>query len=482
MRGVGLLLALTAAPWCAAPALGQTPDTAPSASRIWRWTVTNVTRFESWHFFDPPPSGGDPTYAFLANRLRAGVTLTRGRVEASAGLHYVQFAGLPERAVGPGPLGTGALYYEHSGRTASRGVSLRTLSLRLRLPGGASLQAGRFGYTSGAESPSGHPRIEAVKRARLDARLVGEFEWSLYQRSFDGVRGDLDRRGWHLTAAWLRPTQGGFEDEAGVQIRDIDVESLTLTLRPGTLVPATDVAVFAHRYDDHRPVTARPDNSGLRATRADVGVTTIGVSVVGAQAGRAGEADWLGWLAVQRGTWYGLSHRAWSLAVEGGHQWRAAWEPWLRGGYLYASGDADGADGRHGTFFPMLPTVRRYALTTAYAPMNLEDAFTELVVRPTARMTVRMDARRLRLAEAADLWYAGSGATRREGSYFGYAGRPSGRHRDLGVVVEGAADVAISRSWSINGFLGGVRGGRVPRTSFPGRWLRFAYLEQVIRF
>lgn len=479
------LLALIAVSAIQLPVYTQTAEGAPASAhsdRPWRWTMSNITRVESWSFFAPPPSGGDPRYAFAGNRLRMTVTVTTARLDFSAGVQHVQLAGLPERAVGPGPLGTGALYFEHSGETNSRGVSLRALNVRVRLPRGVSLQAGRFGYTSGAESPSGQAKIESVKRARLDSRLIGEFEWSLHQRSFDGVRGDIDRRRWHLTSAWLRPTQGGFEDDAGSSLRDIDVGTLTITLRPGVVAPATDVAIFAHGYDDHRAVSARPDNSGRSAARADVGVTTIGAAAVGSAAARGGELDWMLWAAAQSGSWYELSHRAWSIALEGGYQWRAAWQPWLRAGYLHASGDPDAADSRHGTFFPMLPTVRRYSFTTAYAPMNLEDAFAELIVRPTPRVTARADVRRLRLAQANDRWYAGSGATRREGTYFGYAGRPSGGERDLGVVIESAADVTMKDHWSINGFIGGIRGGHAVQSLFTGRWLRFAYLENVIHF
>jgi hypothetical protein len=460
------------------------PSTAPVSAPppSWRVAVSNTTRAEAWHFFTPPPTGGDPMYAFVANRLRINATRSWSRIELAAGMHYVQFGGLPRDAVGPGMLGTGALYFEHSGDTSSRGVSLRTLNLRARLPHGIVLQGGRFGYTSGAESPSGRPKVESVKRARLDSRLIGEFEWSLYQRSFDGIRGDIDRRRWHATAAWLRPTQGGFEEETGSSLREIDVETVTVTLRPGTVAPATDVAFFTQRYDDHRPVTARPDNSGRAAARADVGVTTIGAAAVGSAAVDSGEVDWLAWGAVQRGSWYELSHQAWSIVIEGGHQWRNGWRPWVRAGYLYASGDGNASDGRHGTFFPMLPTVRRYSFTTAYAPMNLTDGFAELIVRPTPRLSARADVRRLRLAHASDRWYAGSGATRRTGPYFGYAGRPSGGQSDLGIAVEGAADVALNPHWSINGFFGAVRGGRTVQTLFAGRWLRFAYVEQVLQF
>jgi hypothetical protein len=40
-----------------------------------------------------------------------------------------------------------------------------------------------------------------------------------------------------------------------------------MTLRPDVWLPATDLALFAVHYDDHRPVSARPDNTGLLASR-----------------------------------------------------------------------------------------------------------------------------------------------------------------------------------------------------------------------
>ena len=480
-RGFSLLLIGGMA---AVPARAQTTAAAapPPGGGAWTWAVSNLTRVESWSFFEPPPSGGNPDYTFTGNRLRLGLSWTSPRLEVAGAVQYVQFGGLPDDAVGPGPLGTGALYFDHAGSTTSRGLYLRTLNVRARLPHGVAIQAGRFGYTSGAEAPSGRTKVEAVKRARLDSRLLGEFEWSLYQRAFDGVRGDVDAARWRLTAAWLRPTQGGFEEDAGASLRNVDVGTVTLTLRPGVVAPATEVAFFANRYADDRPVTARPDNSGRAASAVDVGITTFGASAVGAGRAGAGEADWLLWFAGQRGSWYEQSQASWSMALEGGYQWRSPWQPWLRAGYLRASGDHDPGDDRHGTFFPVLPTVRRYSFTTAYAPMNLEDTFAELIVRPNSRLMARADVRRLRLAEAADRWYAGSGATRRRGAYFGYAGRVAGGHTGLGTAVQGAVDLRISRHWSVNAFAGTIRGGPVVQTLFVGRRLRFMYIESIVQF
>jgi hypothetical protein len=466
--------------------LAQTPTAAPppAPTPAWKLNVVNMTRVESWQFFEPPPSGGDPSYAFVANRFRASLTGTWKPFDFSAAIQYVQFGGLPTGAAGPGALGTGALYYQHSGETTSRGLYSRTLNVRVRLPHSVTLQAGRVAYVSGAEAASGRPKIEAVKRARVDSRLIGEFEWSLYQRSFDGVRADVDQKRWHATGAWLRPTQGGFEEEAGKSLGEVDLVTGVLALRPGVVLAGTDLTLFAYRYDDDRRVAARPDNSGLAAPRVDVGITTFGVSAVGAAPRGSGEVDYLAWLAAQTGDCYGQAHRAWSLAAEAGYQWKKArWQPWVRAGYLHASGDDNPSDGRHGTFFPMVPTVRKYSMTTVYSTMNLDDLFAEVIVKPATRFTARLDVRRLWLAEAADRWYAGSGATQRTGTFFGYAGRRSGDSTDLApLVMQGAADVTIARHWTANAFVGAIRGGDVVAASFQGRWLRFVYLEQVLQW
>src|SRR5947207_4355125 len=482
------LAALVTPPGIATAAAAQTvapaaPAGRPNVSTSWHWTVNNMTRLESWSFFEPRPGGGDPESTFVGNRLRVGLTRSWPRVDFSAALQYVQFAGLPTHAVGPGAFGAGALYFDGSGSTTSHQVYPRVLSVRLKLPAGVTVDAGRFGYTSGAEAPSGEGKIEAVKAARLDSRLIGDFEWSLYQRSYDGARADVDRKPWHLTGTWLRPTQGGYKSAAGRSLGDVNVGAVTLTLRPGTLVPRTDVAPFVYRYDDSRDVAARPDNTGRPASRVDVGITTLGASAVGAAPIGSGEADWFGWFAGQTGDWYGQLQRAWSFSTEAGYQWKSArWQPWLRGGHLAASGDSNPADNRHGTFFLMIPTVRRYSYTTVYAPTNLEDTFAELVLRPSARATLRADVRRLALSDAADRWYSGSGATAAHGTFFGFAARPSTGFTDLGRVAEGSADVRLGPHWAVNGFLGSIEGGQVVKALFARSSLRYLYLENVIQF
>ena len=112
MLGVLALLGLAAA------ATGETepaPQPAPAVATSWRVGVANLTRVELWRFFEPPPAGGDPDYTFIGNRLRLTVGGTWRRLDVNLAAQYVQLGGLPRDAVGPGPFGTGALYYQHAG-------------------------------------------------------------------------------------------------------------------------------------------------------------------------------------------------------------------------------------------------------------------------------------------------------------------------------------------------------------------------------
>jgi hypothetical protein len=464
----------------------QSPSPATSAATTSAFApiLRNVTRVESWSFFEPPPGGGDPDYTFVANRLLAGFSHARSRHEFNAALQYVQFGGLPDNASGPGALGTGANYFAHNRRSDSRRVYLKSLNVLFRraLPG-LNVRLGRMGYASGGEAPSGNPAIEALKRMRLDSRLVGEFEWSIYQRAFDGVRGDWTRDRLQVTGTAFWPTQGGFDERAGASLRDVRILSAVATLKPSLLLSRTEVQVFAHHYADDRPVTGRPDNTTRRVSRADVGYLTSGAHVAGVYPMGRGSGDVLAWSALQRGDWYESAQRAWAVALEGGFQWTdSPWAPWLRVGWNRASGDADPEDLSHRTFMPPLPTARKYSLSTAYTFMNLDDLFVQALLKPRPEVNVRADVHRLRLVQPNDLWYAGSGATRRQGAIFGYAGRRSGGVEDLGTIIEGSVDWTINRRWSINGYLGRMAAGDVVRSTFAGDRLTFGYVENVIRF
>jgi len=176
--------------------------------------VRDWTRVETWRFFEPPNGGGNNDYAFVATRLFGSVQRTAPAYDLTAALQYVQFGGLPSDAVGPGPLGTGAVYYAHAGCSDSHQVYLRYANVRFkRLVPHTTIQVGRMPYASGGEAASANPKIEAVRAQRIAARVIGEFGWSIYQRAYDGVRVDTASRRWTATGFAFHPTQGGFEDD-----------------------------------------------------------------------------------------------------------------------------------------------------------------------------------------------------------------------------------------------------------------------------
>ncbi len=459
----------------------QTPPAAQSPAVPATFFARNTTRVESWRFFEPRPGGGDPRYAFIANRLLFGARHTGRRWHFQGAGQYVQFGHLPQRAFGPGPLGTGGAYYDASRDAASRQLYLKYLNATIKgLAPGLDIQAGRFGYASGAEAFSGVPKIEAVKRQRVDSRLIGEFEWSIYQRSFDGVRTDWRRGRYQLTGAWFRPTQGGFEEDANVHVREVNVAVAALTAKPGRWLPHTESQVFVYHYDDNRPVPARPDNSRMPAAAVDVAVTTAGGTLVTAW---PSGFDTLLWAAAQTGDWYGQNHRAWSLAAEAGYQWNdATWKPWVRAGINASSGDGAPGDAGHRTFFQMLPTARKYSLSTVYTQMNLRDLFLQALLRPSAALSIRADLHRLDLMQRADRWYFGSGITQRTGAGFGFGTRASTNEQAFGTVLEGAAEYTFNPNWSLNGYAGWIRGAGVVQRLFAARNLTFFYIENLLQF
>ncbi len=441
-----------------------------------------TTRIETWSFFQPPPGGGDPDYSFFANRATFGVAVSGRRLDAEAAFQYAQLLGLPSRAFGPGALGGGALYFFSAEAAEAYQLYIKTSMLRIKnVVPGLSIAIGRMGFSSGSETPSGDAAIDGVLQQRIGSRLIGDFEWSIVQRSFDGARLDVDRPSWSANASLLFPTQGGYEESANPTISSVKVLTGSVTAKPA-LLPHQALQFFVYHYRDQRDVRARPDNAMVGLSKADVSIGTFGVSDVGVVRVGPGELDGVVWFAAQTGDWYGQKHVAHSAALEVGYRWQASGRPWLRAGMLRASGDAAPDDREHHTFFQMLPSVQRYSASTTYALMNVQDMFAQISFEPRSRMTARAEVHRLSLAQAADRWYYGSGATSRTGTFFGFATRSSGGATRLGTIAEGSIDVSLKRYWSMNGYVGWMKGSDVVRRTFAADRLVFFYLENVLSF
>lgn len=429
-------------------------------------------RWEEWRFFDPAAPGGDPDYGFFSNQFRFGVKVDQNKWQAEASLQYVKQVSLPDDAAGVpgGALGLGAVYFLHNGSTAPDSLYIKYLNLGLLdiADTGINATVGRFDYSGGLEAMSGIPKIDWLKKTRLDARLIGGFDYSIYQRSFDGFKLGWNHDTGYLSIAGFRPTQGGFEASANKEISRIDILATSYTFKPGKLVPNSEIQLFDYYLSDTRNVAFRADNSGSPLPlRQDLSFHTIGGHFAGAKKLGSGTADLLLWGAYQTGDWFEQDHRASAVAAEFGYEFTdVPWKPWIRVGGFYGSGDDNPADGTHNTFYQILPTVRKYSFTTAYNLMNNEDYFIQLLLSPWKKLNLRTDLHYLRLAESADLWYSGAGATQSHGVIQGFSGRPSGGDNYLGTSLEFTAQYKLTKDINTQVFYGHIFGGDVIKNNF----------------
>ena len=467
-----------------APAPGALGDTS--------FLVQNLTRAELWRFFAPPAGGGvHPDYAFVGNRSTLGARYRGARWGMHGAIQYVRLENLPSGAIGPGLLGTGGAYFYQASGTFSYQFYLRSLSLSFTHPtSGLWLEAGRFSRAAAEEPASDDPAIDTLARAHLSGRLLGDMEWSMYQRAWDGARGGIARNRWRATATAAVPTQGTYEESANLSMSKVRVAAVELSTHAGVLVPHTAMTAFAYGYDDTRGITARPDNHVSLPTRrvptpvkADVRIGTVGASAVGAFPNAAGRADVLAWGAVQTGDWYGQRHGAFAAAGQLGQQWTGVpWQPWLRTGVDYASGDDSAVDDAHGTFFPMLPSGNQLSRSSTYALMNVVDAWAEMRLTPASNVDAQAAVHHVRLANRRDGWYTGSGATARTGNFFGFQARNTIGAPTLGTIVEGEITWRATRWWTLRAYAGRMAAGDAVRNVFAGRNLVTAWLESHVSF
>ncbi|RCK81255.1 MAG: hypothetical protein OZSIB_2124 [Candidatus Ozemobacter sibiricus] len=466
----------------------EKPPTKPTAG--WSFSSTNTLRHEYWNTFQAVNSPLDPSYSLLADRLALTLKHQNPATVFTATLNVVKFLNLPEDT----SFGSASTYSTNGVRENDAKVYVRVMNFTFKRLGDKRLTAtiGRFNFANGTEWKGSDPTVEWVKNNRIADRLLGQPNWTMLQRSMNGLvlKHDLPR--FQLAASAWKPTAGTYSEQAGDLINDIKVFTLAGTHKFDTALPRQEVQWFAYEYDDHRPIVApRGDNAVTGAAQTprrstdgiDVRIRTYGVSAVGAYDCPTGRVDTMVWWAVQRGDWYELTHRAHAVALELGHQWtKAPWKPWLRAGLNQSSGDADPHDGTHGTFFLMLPS-RKYSNCNAYNQSNLKDYLLQLSVKPSARADLRFDYHRLRLTEGADRWYTGGGAMANTGPGNGFTARKTGGKTDLGSVFEFLGTYTLSKEHKVNLFVSRLRGGDAIDASFGAkRDQTFSYLELVTDF
>ena len=426
-------------------------------------------RYEAWNWFEAP--SGNNLYSYSGTVVRFGFSQKHEHYDWNIEFEAPILLGIPNNAVHPAPLGQyglgGAYYVANDKSQDTAFIFPKQAFLRIRGEH-SSLRMGRMEFTDGSEVTPKDPTLASLKADRIGQRLLGNFGYSDVMRSFDGLQYAYSNGPWTFTALSLIPTRGVFQVDGWGWVK-APVTYVALTRQADLGSSRAEWRLFGIYYNDDRPLV-KTDNRPAAAKATDLGginIGTYGGHFILAAPTSSGTIDFLGWGALQSGSWGLLTQRSGAAAIEGGWQptFASRVRPWFRGGYYYSSGDGNPADDKHGTFFAILPTPRIYARFPFFNSMNNTDAFSEVMLRPTKQLTIRSDVHGLWLSNKNDLWYSGGGAF--QPSSFGFNGRPSNGGKSLATLYDISGDYKWKYGFSFCLYFGYAVGGDVIKKIYP---------------
>ena len=473
-------------------ALDARAQSAPDQIKIGDITVTGSlrSRLYSWDWFEP--TSGNNQYTYSGNLLRIGFSENLDTWDWNAEFAVPFLLGLPSNATGTGPqqgaLGLGSNYVSaNSGSQNAAMIFPKQLYVRFDGLGGDkkhTLQIGRFTFLDGSEVVPRNAALAALKRDRVNQRLIGDFGFSDVGRSFDGVHYSYGTAADNFTFVGAVPTRGVFQVD-GWGWNRIGLGYASYTHEWGSGRHSADTRFFAIEYDDFRHIL-KTDNRALAVRRGDlenIRINTFGGHSLHAYDTSAGTIYGLFWGALQTGRWGVQKQRAGAFDAEAGFQpkFLPRLKPSVGGGFTLGSGDGNPNDSTHGTFFQLLPTPRPYARFPFFNMMNNQDTYGIVTLRPGPKVTVSSEFHSLRLDNANDFWYSGGGPF--QPWTFGYTGRSTSGHRSLANLYDANVDYRVNRRLTLTAYLGYAQGLAIMEQIYPqGKDGRFGYLEFLYRF
>lgn len=399
--------------------------------------VNILMRNELWSTFQQQNTDTDRTYDFFLVRARAFIDFDWEHVSLHVMGQGVKAFNLPEDGVfGPGPL-----YFTASDdKTGPGNFQFVEAYLHLKNLNGFYLKGGRINYEDGGEVLyEDSPQLTWLIKKRLSERLIGNWDWTLVGRRFDGGTAGYANDIFNLNLMGAVVTFGGYDIDDGLW-KDLDtvfVSGGSITLKKDALLKNTQFQIFDYFYfDDRTPAVALAGD--------DLKINTAGISMVGAYPAGPGALDLMLWFAFQLGDFGVENQKALAFISELGYQFSAApWKPWVRVGLAYASGDGDPDDSDNGTFFNMVPTNHKwygYADTTAFS--NIIDAYTQILLKPFPVVGFDVEGHLFWLASDKEVWIGGSGPF--NDSVFGYQFRNPVEGEDIESFLGGEIDVTLS--------------------------------------
>ena len=449
-------------------ALAQEPEAQPIQIGGVTFAGSVRERYEVWDWFEP--ASGNNHYGYSGTIVRFGFSQKHEHYDWNIEFQAPILLGLPTHAVNAAPLGQyglGGSYYAANDKNQNAAFIFPKQAF-LRIKGQhESLRMGRMELTDGSEVTPKDVTLASLKTERIDQRLIGNFGFSDVQRSLDGMQYAYSDGPWTFTAVSAIPTRGVFQVDGWGWVKT-PVTYVALTRESDFGDTKAEWRLFGIYYNDDRSVV-KTDNRPAAVRATDLGgisIGTYGGHFIMAAPTAAGTFDLLGWGVLQSGSWGRLTQRSGAGSFEGGWQptFASRVRPWIRGGLDYSSGDGNPNDGTHGTFFAVLPTPRIYARFPFFNSMNNTDAFTEVMLRPTKKLTVRSDVHGLWLSNSNDLWYSGGGAF--QPTTFGFNGRPSGGVTSLATLYDISGDYKWKYGLSLTLYYGYAVGGEVIKKIF----------------
>jgi hypothetical protein len=471
----------------AAAQTAPAPAQAPVKTLPFSISVVDRTRTDAVSFFTDAPY--TTTYPYVEELMRISVAQKIKHFDYQLEMAESNVFDVPTTSVDPvaarGQLFLGGTYFAADGsqNTLPVAANFRQGFLRYRGEGpDTSLRLGRFEFFDGQETTPKDTTVAWLQTNRIAQRLVGNFGFSTGQRSFDGIDGHYGRGSWDVTAMAGRATQGVFNMNANPEL-NVDIQYLAFTKK--AFKDRLIVRGFGLGYHDGRTGLTKTDNRAAAAKALDhknIRIGTYGADAVAAIPTKGGTFDLLFWGVLQNGNWGLLSQSSGAVAVEGGYRLtHVASMPWLRGGFLHATGDNNATDTVHNTFFQVLPTPRVYARFPFYNMQNSNDQFVQIVDNPSKKWELRSDMHFLQLASNTDLWYQGGGAF--DNKVFGFTGRPANLHSSFSSVFEFSSDYAFTPSFNLNAYYAHAYGKSVIAANFPqGHAADYGYLELVYKW
>jgi len=272
--------------------------------------------------------------------------------------------------------------------------------------------------------PKEFPLVLKAGRQELvygDERLIGNFDWNNFGRSFDAVKLSLVQPNWQLdlfASSVVVINRGDFDKSdlfnGNNNHRDQVFSGLYFTAKDLCFGSFESYALWLTETNG----TVSNQESSVAATRPLAGPAsnhssfgTYGGRIHGDPAKLHGfEFDVEG--AYQSGTVRGLDLSAFATHSGIGYNFALPWNPRLFAEYNYASGDSNPKDGSIGTFQNLFPTNHKfYGAMDLFSWQNLSNPAISLTVNPVKNVTFKVEYDAFWLADTNDSWYRANGLT-----------------------------------------------------------------------